>query len=104
MSILIYGSVRHLSYAGTMSCFLLPTTLNYDELRRNQLICKPANHKRDPMTQSILLSAIGSILLATADSAVAEGVALPRSSPEAQGISSAGIREVVEAADRHGSS
>jgi CubicO group peptidase (beta-lactamase class C family) len=47
-----------------------------------------------------LSALLGAILFAVAPAALAAGSALPRSTPEAQGVSSAGIREFVETADR----
>ena len=47
-----------------------------------------------------LITWLGALLLAASPSSLAASVALPRSSPEAQGVSSAGIRAFVEAADQ----
>ena len=52
------------------------------------------------MERSHLVALLIFILLSAVHSAVAEEVALPRSTPEAQGVSSAEIRAYVEAADR----
>ena len=47
-----------------------------------------------------LIAWFGAVLLAASHSSLAASVALPRSSPESQGVSSAGIRAFVEAADQ----
>ena len=52
------------------------------------------------MNTRVLSALLGAILLAIAPAALAGSSALPRSTPEAQGVSSAGIRAFVEAADR----
>src|SRR4051812_15550419 len=49
---------------------------------------------------SFCLSVLALLALATAGAASAAAAALPRSSPEEQGISSAAIRDYVEAADK----
>lgn len=52
------------------------------------------------MTTSKLTCSLAGIFLAALHSTLAATVSLPRSSPEAQGVSSVGIREFVEAADQ----
>jgi CubicO group peptidase (beta-lactamase class C family) len=52
------------------------------------------------MNPPAFLARIGLILLVAARLSTAASVSLPRSTPEAQGVSSAGIRTFVEAADR----
>ena len=52
------------------------------------------------MKKSTLIPLIAALLLAALHPTLAATVSLPRSSPEAQGVSSAGIREFVEAADQ----
>ncbi len=52
------------------------------------------------MNPSTLLTRLGIVLLAAVHAARAGTVNLPRSSPEAQGVSSAGIRAFVEAANQ----
>lgn len=52
------------------------------------------------MNASRLRTRIGVLLLAAAQVSVAGTTSLPRSTPEAQGVSSAGIRAFVEAADQ----
>jgi CubicO group peptidase (beta-lactamase class C family) len=47
-----------------------------------------------------LFTALVTLLIAVGPAAIAANVSLPRSTPEAQGVSSAGIRAFVEAADR----
>ena len=55
--------------------------------------------KPDPSPMHAILPRLAALLLAAASSAVAASP-LPRSTPEAEGVSSAGIREFLEAADR----
>jgi CubicO group peptidase (beta-lactamase class C family) len=52
------------------------------------------------MNTRVLSALLGAILLAIAPAGLAGSSALPRSTPEAQGVSSAGIRAFVETADQ----
>jgi CubicO group peptidase (beta-lactamase class C family) len=52
------------------------------------------------MNPSILIAHIGLFLLTALHGASAAAVGLPRSTPEAQGVSSAGVRAFIEAADQ----
>jgi CubicO group peptidase (beta-lactamase class C family) len=52
------------------------------------------------MNSFIRFAVVGIILLAAIDSSFAGNVSLPRSSPEAEGVSSADVRAFVEAADK----
>jgi CubicO group peptidase (beta-lactamase class C family) len=52
------------------------------------------------MKRSNLTSSLFSLLMVSSLSALAENIPLPRSTPEAQGVSSADIRAYVEAADQ----
>jgi len=52
------------------------------------------------MNNRVTSALLGAFLLALTSAAPAANVSLPRSTPEAQGVSSAGIRAFVEAADK----
>ena len=52
------------------------------------------------MKSFILICMLAFATLICTDKLVAQLIALPRSTPEAQGVSSAGIREFIETADR----
>ena len=54
----------------------------------------------DLMSTSKIILCLVTLLVATSHSAQCASISLPRSSPEAQGVSSAGIRAYVEAADQ----
>ena len=54
----------------------------------------------DLMSTSKIILCLVTLLVATSHSAQCASISLPRSSPEAQGVSSAGIRAYIEAADQ----
>ena len=64
---------------------------------------RPSGRQLRHLVQAVSLfprAGITLLFLAAKPCAFADSVRLPRSTPEAQGISSAGIREFVEAADK----